>query len=77
MAATHHKKQQITAVLTALRVQVQNEAALLRRKFDIKRYFLGSIKIIRWKWPVLPLAGWLLSNSSPERVNIESSTQSS
>jgi hypothetical protein len=49
MAQTHHKKQQITAALTALRVQVQNEAVLLRSKFDMKQHFLGSIKITRGK----------------------------
>ena len=42
MAETHHKKQQITAALTALRAQVQNEASLLRRQLDMKQHFLDQ-----------------------------------
>ena len=41
MAETHHKKQQITAALTALRIQMQNEASLLRRQLDMKTTLLG------------------------------------
>jgi hypothetical protein len=54
MAATHHKKQQITAAFTALRIQVQNEASLLRRKLDIIQHFLESTKIIRGNGPTAP-----------------------
>ena len=36
MAETHHKKQQITAALTDIRIQVQNELAKLSRTLDMK-----------------------------------------
>jgi hypothetical protein len=62
MAETHHKKQQITAALTALRIQVQNEASLLRRKLDMKQHFLESIKNHPWEWAsCAAFFGWLLS----------------
>ena len=62
MAETHHKKQQITAALTALRAQVQNEASLLRRQLDLKQHFLESIKNHPWEWAsCAAIAGWLLS----------------
>ena len=35
MAEIHHKKQQITAALTDLRIQMQNEMARLRRPFRV------------------------------------------
>jgi hypothetical protein len=50
MAETHHKKQHITAAFTALRIQVQNEASLLRRKLDMIQHFLESIKNHPWEW---------------------------
>jgi hypothetical protein len=63
MAETHHKKQQITA-LTALRIQVQDEALLLSRKLDLKQHFLKSI--IRGNGPAVPpYFGWLLSRFLP------------
>ena len=34
MAETHHKKQQITAALTEVRIQVQNEVAHLKRTLE-------------------------------------------
>ena len=62
MAETHHKKQQITAAFTALRIQVQNEASLLRRKLDMKQHFLESIKNHPWEWAsCAAIFGWLLS----------------
>jgi len=42
MVETDHKKRQIAAALTALRIQVQNEASLLRRKLDMKQHLLGE-----------------------------------
>ena len=44
MAEALHKKQQITAALTELRLQVQNEVAHLRRSLDMKKHILESIK---------------------------------
>lgn len=78
MAATHHKKQQITAALTVLRVQVQNEAALLRRKLDMKQLFLGSIKRHPWEWAsCAAIVGWLLSGipARKKKIYIDNSSQ--
>ena len=81
MAETHHKKQQITAALTALRVQVQNEAAeaaLLRRKLDMKQHFLESIKNHPWEWAsCAAIFGWLLSGipARKKRIYIDSSSE--
>jgi hypothetical protein len=62
MAQTHLKKQQITAALTALRIQVQNEALLLGRKLDIKKHFRGSVENHLWVWAnYAAIFGWLLS----------------
>ena len=80
MAETHHKKQQITAALTALRIQVQNEASLLRRKLDMKQHFLESIKNHPWEWASgAAIFGWLLSRiaARKKRVYFDSSSQKS
>ena len=80
MAETHHKKQQIAATLTALRIQVQNEASLLRRKLDMKQYFVESIKNRPWEWAsCAAIFGWLLSRipARKKRVDIDSSSQKS
>ena len=78
MAETHHKKQQITAALTALSIQVQNEASLLRRKLDMKQHFLESIKNHPWEVAsCAAIAGWLLSRipARKKRVYIDSFSQ--
>ena len=78
MAETHYKKQQITAALTTLRIQVQNEVSLLSRKLDMKQHFLESIKNHPWEWAsCAAIAGWLLSGipARKKRVYIDSSTQ--
>jgi hypothetical protein len=62
MAETHHKKQQIAAALTALRIQVQNEVSILGRKLDMKHHFLEAIKDHPWEWAsCAAIFGWLLS----------------
>src|SRR4029077_7526217 len=62
MAETHHNKQQITAALTALRIQMQNEASFLRRQLDMKQHFQKSIKNHPWEWTsCAAIFGWLLS----------------
>jgi|SRR5580704_331629 hypothetical protein len=62
MAETHDNKQQIAATLSAIRIQVQNEASLLRRQFDMKQHFLESIKNHSWEWAsCAAIFGWLLS----------------
>jgi hypothetical protein len=78
MAETPHQKQQITNALTALRIQVQNEASLLRHKFDMKQHFLESIKNHPWEWAsCAAIFGWLLSRipARKKRVYIDSSSQ--
>jgi hypothetical protein len=78
MAEIHHKKQQITAALTAPRVQVQNEAALLKRKLDMKQHFLESIKKHPWEWASCAAAvGWLLSRipTREKKINIDHCSQ--
>ncbi len=37
-------KQRITAALTKVRFQLQNEVSRLRRTLEMKQHFLGSIK---------------------------------
>ena len=78
MAETHHKKQQITDALTALRIQVQNEASRLRHKLDMKQHFLESIKKHPWEWAsCAAIFGWLLSRipARKKRVYLDSSNQ--
>jgi hypothetical protein len=78
MAETHHKKQQIASALTALRIQVQNEVSLLRRKLDMKQHFLEGIKDHPWEWTsCAAIVGWLLSRipARKKRVYIDSFSQ--
>jgi hypothetical protein len=78
MAETHHKKQQIADALTVLRIQVENEASVLRRKLDMKQHFLESIKSHPWEWASgAAIFGWLLSRipARKKRVYLDSSSQ--
>jgi hypothetical protein len=78
MAETHHKKQQIRAALTALRIEVQNESSLLRPKLDMKQHFLESIKNHPWEWAgCAAIFGWLLSGipTRKKKVYIDTSSQ--
>jgi hypothetical protein len=78
MAETHHKKQQITAALTDIRIQVQNEMAKLRRTLDMKQVILQSIKNHPWEWAsCAAIFGWVLSRlpARKKRVYIQSSNQ--
>jgi hypothetical protein len=78
MAETHHKKQQITAALTEVRIQVQNEVAHLRRTLDMKKHLLESIKNHSWEWAgCAAIFGWLLSRlpARKKRIYIHSSSQ--
>ena len=71
MAEKHHKKQQITAALTALRIQAQNDASLLRRKLDMKQHLLESIKNHPWEWAsCAAIFGWLLSRIPTRKEKI-------
>jgi hypothetical protein len=78
MAETHHKKQQITAALTDIKIQVQNEVAKLRRTLDMKQVILESIKSHPWEWAgCAAIFGWILSRlpARKKRVYIQSSSQ--
>jgi hypothetical protein len=78
MAETHRKKQQITAALTEVRIQVQNEVAHLRRTLDMKKHLLESIKNHSWEWAgCAAIFGWLLSRlpARKKRIYIHSSSQ--
>jgi hypothetical protein len=78
MAEALHKKQQITAALTELRLQVQNEVAHLRRSLDMKKHILESIKNHPWEWAsCAAILGWLLSRipARKKRIYIDSSSQ--
>ena len=78
MAEALHKKQQITAALTELRLQVQNEVAHLRRSLDMKKHILESIKNNPWEWAsCAAILGWLLSRipARKKRIYIHSSSQ--
>ena len=78
MAEALHKKQQITAALTELRLQVQNEVAHLRCTLDMKKHILESIKNNPWEWAsCAAILGWLLSRipARKKRIYIHSSSQ--
>jgi hypothetical protein len=78
MAETHHNKQQITAALTALRIQMQNEASFLRRQLDMTQHFQESIKNHPWEWAsCAAIFGWLLSGipARKKRIYIDSSSE--
>ena len=78
MAEALHKKQQITAALTELRLQVQNEVAHLRCTLDMKKHILESIKNNPWEWAsCAAILGWLLSRipARKRRIYIHSSSQ--
>jgi hypothetical protein len=78
MAGTHHKKQRITAALGGVRIQLQNELLLLRRKLNVGHQILQSIRNHPWEWmSVTAIFGWLLSRVPvrKRRIYIYSSSQ--
>ena len=78
MVGAHLNKQQITAALTKVRLQLQNEVSHLRRTLDMKQHFLGSIKNHPWEWASgAAIFGWLLSRipARKKRIYIYSSGQ--
>ena len=78
MAEAHHKKQQITAALTDVRIQVQNEVSHLRRALDMKQHFPKSVKNHPWEWVSgAAIFGWLLSRvpARKKRIYIDRSNQ--
>ena len=78
MAEAHYKKQQLSAALTEVRIQVQKQGSLLRRKLDMKQHILESIKNHPWEWAsCAAIFGWLLSRipARKKRIYIHSSSQ--
>jgi hypothetical protein len=78
MAETHDKKQRVTAALTTLRMQVQNEVSFLRHKLDMKHHVLKSIKNHPWEWAsCAAIIGWLVSRipSRKKSIYIDSFSQ--
>jgi hypothetical protein len=59
---------------------VENETSHLRRKLDMKKHFLESIKNHPWQWAsCAAIFGWLLSRipARKKRVYIDNSSQKS
>jgi hypothetical protein len=78
MAETHRQKQQITAALTEVRIQVQNEISHLRHTLNLKQHILESIKKYPWEWTSwAAIFGWLLSGlpARKRRIYIHSSSE--
>jgi hypothetical protein len=78
MAGTHHKKQQITAALAGVRIQLQNELLLLRHNLNVGHHILESIRNHPWEWmSSAAIFGWLLSRvpARKKRIYIYSSSQ--
>ena len=75
MVATRDKKQRIIADLTGVRIQVQDQVLLLRRKLNVGRHILESIRSDPWKWISLAAGcGWLLSRIPARKIYIYSSS---
>jgi hypothetical protein len=78
MAETHRQKQQITAALAEVRIQVQNEIPHLRHSLNLKRHILESIKRYPWEWTSFAaIFGWLLAGlpARKKRIYIHSSSE--
>jgi hypothetical protein len=78
MAGTHDKKQQITDSLAGVRIQLQDELLLLRRKLNVGHHILESIRNHPWEWiSSAAIFGWLLSRVPvrKKRIYIYSSSQ--
>ena len=78
MAGTDHEKQQITAALGGVRIQLQNELLLLRRNLNVGHHILESIRHHPREWmSVTAIFGWLLSRVPvrKKRIYIYSSSR--
>ena len=71
MVGTHDKKQRIIADLGGVRIQVQDQMLLLRRKLNVGRHILESIRRHPWGWTSLAAGfGWLLSRLPARKKKI-------
>jgi hypothetical protein len=72
MVGTHDKKQRIIADLGGVRIQVQDQMLLLRRKLNVGRHLVESIRSHPWEWRTSLAAGfgWLLSRLPARKKKI-------
>ena len=71
MVGTHDKKRRIIADLGGVRIQVQDQTLLLRRKLNVGRHLLESIRSHPWEWTSLAAGfGWLLSRLPARKKKI-------
>jgi hypothetical protein len=71
MVGTHDKKQRIIADLGGVRIQVQDQMLLLRRKLNVGRHLLESIRRHPWEWTSFAAGfGWLLSRLPARKKKI-------
>jgi hypothetical protein len=78
MAETHRQKQQITAALTEVRIQVQNESSHLRHKPQFETTHPGVNQKYPWEWAsCAAIFGWLLSGlpARKKRIYIHRSSE--
>jgi hypothetical protein len=76
MARTCDKRQQITAALTRVRIQLQDQILLLRRNLNVAQHILESVRNHSWEWMSVAAGfGWLLSRlpTRKEKIYIHSS----
>ena len=71
MAQSHENKQQIAAAISANRVELQNNALLVRRNLDIRSFLLESRKKHLSIWMSLAaIFGWILSRLPARKIKI-------
>ena len=71
MVGTHDKKQRTIADLSGVRIRVQDQLLLLRRKLNLGRHILESIRSHPWEWTSLAAGfGWLVSRLPARKKKI-------
>ena len=71
MAQSHENKQQIAAAISANRVELQNNALLVRHSLDIRSFLLESRRKHLSIWMSLgAILGWILSRLPARKIKI-------